>query len=453
MKINLFYFRNAQGVYYRPLWTYISFYMVASAIVAVILQQILKALSMPILHDLMSLDLLALVASTVALIVYIGLRSYRDKGFVRFIDMTGLESAITRALIDTRNINRVKDVSYLLVPWVVCTWRDDKIRIEIAKIPSLRQAEIDDLSELVDSCLIGKYSNFAINSKLISDDRLEFKFFAENIGENKTFVPRTLQDLIQKPYELVLQKDLKINLAKSPHLAVWGASGFGKTTVLLSLIAQMLSCGTDLRFIDGKNEFSSLAEFYPSSKIVSDQDEILQMLAVICKKLIPARQKIVAAEVNKQKKFGLRGYDIGLRPVVIVADEVGSVVGSMDNKQKKQFQSYLAQIAQKGRSISIFLIMASQSPATDVVPQSVRAQFSTKILLGSSNVEIQRMAFGVSVDVGNVEEFRGYYTSDGLTVSPQKFFVPNLYKNRLNELNIFEKLYKIGPEHIFETVK
>ncbi len=453
MKINLFYFRNAQGVYYRPLWTYISFYMVASAIVAVILQQILKALSMPILHDLMSLDLLALVASTVALIVYIGLRSYRDKGFVRFIDMTGLESAITRALIDTRNINRVKDVSYLLVPWVVCTWRDDKIRIEIAKIPSLRQAEIDDLSELVDSCLIGKYSNFAINSKLISDDRLEFKFFAENIGENKTFVPRTLQDLIQKPYELVLQKDLKINLAKSPHLAVWGASGFGKTTVLLSLIAQMLSCGTDLRFIDGKNEFSSFAEFYPSSKIVSDQDEILQMLAVICKKLIPARQKIVAAEVNKQKKFGLRGYDIGLRSVVIVADEVGSVVGSMDNKQKKQFQSYLAQIAQKGRSISIFLIMASQSPATDVVPQSVRAQFSTRILLGSSNVEIQRMAFGVSVDVGNVEKFRGYYTSDGLTVSPQKFFVPNLYKNRLNELNIFEKLYKIGLEHIFETVK
>lgn len=93
--------------------------------------------------------------------------------------------------------------------------------------------------------------------------------------------------------------------------------------------------------------------------------------------------------------------------------------------------------------------MASQSPATDVVSQSVRAQFSTKILLGSANGEIQRMAFGVSVDVGNVEKFRGYYTSDGLTVSPQKFFVPNLYKNRLNELNIFEKLYKIGFERIF----
>ncbi len=82
------------------------------------------------------------------------------------------------------------------------------------------------------------------------------------LDENKTFVPRTLQDLIQKPYELVLQKGLKINLAKSPHLAVWGASGSGKTTLLLSLIAQMLSCGTDLKFIDGKDEFSSLAKFY-----------------------------------------------------------------------------------------------------------------------------------------------------------------------------------------------
>lgn len=451
MKINLFYFRNVRGVYYRPLWTYISFYMVASAVVAIILQQILKALSMPILHDLMGLDLLVLVASTVAWVVYVGVRSYQNKGLVRFFEMTGLESAITRALIDTKNINRVKDINYLLVPWVVCTWQDGKIEIELAKIPSLKQVEIDNLGELVDSCLTGKYADFATDSKLISDNRLEFKFVAENVGENKTFVPKTLQDLIQKPYELVLQKDLKINLAKSPHLAVWGASGFGKTTVLLSLIAQMLSCGTDLKFIDGKNEFSSLAEFYPSSKIVGDQDEILQMLAAICEKLIPARQKIVAAAVDKQKKFGLRGYDIGLRPVVIVADEVGSVVGSMDSKQKKQFESYLGQIAQKGRSISVFLIMASQSPATDVVPQSVRAQFSTKILLGSANGDIQRMAFGASVDVGNVERFRGYYVSEGLTVSPQKFFVPNLYKNRLNELNIFEKLYKIGLEHTFAS--
>lgn len=451
MKINLFYFRNVRGVYYRPLWTYISFYMVASAVVAIILQQILKALSMPILHDLMGLDLLVLVASTVAWVVYVGVRSYQNKGLVRFFEMTGLESAITRALIDTKNINRVKDINYLLVPWVVCTWQDGKIEIELAKIPSLKQVEIDNLGELVDSCLTGKYADFATDSKFISDNRLEFKFVAENVGENKTFVPKTLQDLIQKPYELVLQKDLKINLAKSPHLAVWGASGFGKTTVLLSLIAQMLSCGTDLKFIDGKNEFSSLAEFYPSSKIVGDQDEILQMLAAICEKLIPARQKIVAAAVDKQKKFGLRGYDIGLRPVVIVADEVGSVVGSMDSKQKKQFESYLGQIAQKGRSISVFLIMASQSPATDVVPQSVRAQFSTKILLGSANSDIQRMAFGASVDVGNVERFRGYYGSEGLTVSPQKFFVPNLYKNRLNELNSFEKLYKIGLEHTFAS--
>lgn len=451
MKISLFYFRNAQGVYYRPLWTYISFYVVFSAVVAIILQQILKALSMPILHDLMGLDLLVLFASTVALVVYVSVRSYQNRSILRLVDMTGLESAITRALIDTKNINRVKDVNYLLVPWVVCTWQDGKVRIEIAKIPSLKQVEIDNLSEIVDSCLTGKYANFATDLKLISDNRLEFRFVAENIGENKTFVPRTLQDLIQKPYELMLQKDLKINLAKSPHLAVWGASGFGKTTVLLSLVAQMLSCGTDLKFIDGKDEFSSLADFYPSTKIVSDQDEILQMLAAICEKLIPARQKIVAAAVDKQKKFGLRGYDIGLRPVVIVADEVGSVVGSMDSKQKKQFESYLGQIAQKGRSISVFLIMASQSPATDVVPQSVRAQFSTKILLGSANGDIQRMAFGASVDVGNVERFRGYYVSEGLTVSPQKFFVPNLYKNRLNELSIFEKLYKIGLEHTFAS--
>ncbi len=89
------------------------------------------------------------------------------------------------------------------------------------------------------------------------------------LDENKTFVPRTLQDLIQKPYELVLQKGLKINLAKSPHLAVWGASGSGKTTLLLSLIAQMLSCGTDLKLLMEKMSLARLLSFIQVLKLLA----------------------------------------------------------------------------------------------------------------------------------------------------------------------------------------
>lgn len=135
-----------------------------------------------------------------------------------------------------------------------------------------------------------------------------------------------------------------------------------------------------------------------------------------------------------------------MKPVVVIGDEIGSIVASMDNKQKKLFVSYMTQLVQKGRSVSIFGIVASQSPAVDVLPQGVRSQFSTKILLGSASGDVQRMAFGDVQTSGNVEKFQGYYYSDGITIEPQKYFVPNLFTNNLENMETFKKLYEIGQK-------
>lgn len=155
-------------------------------------------------------------------------------------------------------------------------------------------------------------------------------------GQNKAFVPTLLTDFARDPYELILQLGLVVNLADAPHIAVWGASGTGKTTVLLSIVAQCLANDVDLRLIDGKMEFSSLAKFYPKNKIASDSQDVLNMLANICEKEIPKREKQVANAVEDDgyEGLGLRGYNIGLQPIVIVADELGSIVAGFDNKQK-----------------------------------------------------------------------------------------------------------------------
>ena len=65
----------------------------------------------------------------------------------------------------------------------------------------------------------------------------------------------------------------------------------------------------------------------------------------------------------------------------------------------------------------------TQDPSTDVLPQKIRQQFSTRILLGSANSDIQRMALEKVATSRNVEDFRGFYVSDGLTIQPMKFFV------------------------------
>ena len=164
--------------------------------------------------------------------------------------------------------------------------------------------------------------------------------------------------------------------------------------------------------------------------------------------VVKERQKLIARLSQERQKIGLRSADIGLRPVVLVADEIGSVVAQMDTKEAKAFISKLVAIIQRARSVGVHCLFMTQDPSTDVLPQKIRQQFSTRILLGSANSDIQRMALGEVATSGNVEDFRGFYVSDGLTIQPMKFFVPDLYSNNFNELDSFRKAYEVGQNNV-----
>lgn len=336
------------------------------------------------------------------------------------------------------NINIVKNAPIIEVPKVKVKFIDDKFSVYVAKLAGM--SDIDKIQDIVNASFRGKFKPYAITTAIAEDDGTGFNFILEDVGTNKTFIPKSINDLIQKPYFVTLQKGLTLNLVKYPHLAVWGSTGTGKTTVLMNIIAQCFSNDTEVLFIDGKTEFSSFSAFYPSEKIVTDNEDVLELLKHVSETIMK-RQKYVADEVKKKNKLGLTGFDLGLKPIVIIGDEIGSIVASMTSKEKKAFIAYLTQIVQKGRSVSTFLVVASQSPAVDVLPNGIRSQFSTKILLGSASGDIQRMAFDEVATDGGVDKFQGYYMVNGLTVQPQKFFVPNLFKYDLENMETFQALY------------
>ena len=57
--------------------------------------------------------------------------------------------------------------------------------------------------------------------------------------------------------------------------------------------------------------------------------------------------------------------------------------------------------------MGVSVIASTQDPSTDTLPQKIRQQFATKVLLGSANSDIQRMAFGEVATTGNVEDLEG----------------------------------------------
>ena len=360
----------------------------------------------------------------------------------KYITQRNAEKVVTKSLLATMSVNRLQDTPYISVPSVaVCDSRPSHISVEVEKLAGMY--DIEKMTEDINASFRGNLGGYAVTSGMITIDGLTYKFVLEDVATDRTWRPATFEDIKAEKYIVKLQEGLEVATYDRPHFSVWGKTGSKKSTVLFGMILQFFSMGADVRFIDGKDEFSAFKSFYPVDKIASDVEGVLKLIDDVLS-IVKERQEIMADESRKRQKIGLKAAEVGLQPIVLIADEIGSVVALMDNKQSKQFINGLTAIIQRSRSLGISVCVASQDPSVETLPSRIRQQFSTKILLGSANGDTQRMAFGEVATAGDVEDFRGFYTCDGLTIQPMKFYVCDLYSHGFNELGAFKKAYEMG---------
>lgn len=446
------YKKNPQNVFKIPVYTRFWFWWIVLVLISLFVSVVGRFVS----SDLCKICITVLWSLVAILTIW---RAYsltisviKAKTIGRYMTRVSAERAVTKSLLATMSVNRLQDTPYISVPDVtVCDSRPSHISVDIEKLAGMY--EIEKLTEDINASFRGKLAGYAVTSAMITTDGLYYKFLLEDVATDKTWRPATFDDIKTEPYVLKLQEGLTIRLDERSHLAIYGRTNSKKSTVCLGLILQLMimrmrgvhweSGGADIRFIDGKDEFSAFKDFYPPDKIVSDVEDVLAQIEDVLG-LIKHRQQIMAEESRKRQKMGLKASDVGLRLVVVMADEVGSIVAQMDSKQNKKFINGLTAIIQRGRSVGVSVIISTQDPSVDTLPQKIRQQFSTKILLGSANSDIQRMAFGEVATVGDVEDFRGFYTCDGLTNQPMKFYVCDLYTHGFNELGAFKKAYEMG---------
>jgi len=430
------YKKNAQNVYKVPLyaqfWTWWAL-VLALSILSLVLGLVLS----------IKLVLWSLVAILTIWRAYSLTKSViKAKTIGKYITQKKAEKAVTKSLLATMSVNRLQNTPFISVPSVrVCDSRPSHISVEVEKLAGMY--EVEKMTEDINASFRGKLGGYAVTSAMITTDGLFYKFVLEDVGTDKTWRPATIEDVTAEKYAITLQEGLTVKLDERAHIAVWGKTGSKKTTVLFGMLLQLFAMGADVRFIDGKDEFSAFSGFYPSEKIASDVEAVQSQLNDVLA-IVSERQKIMSEETQKRQKIGLKASDVGLRPIALIADEIGSVVALMDSKQAKKFVADLTAIIQRGRSVGVSVIASTQDPSTDTLPQKIRQQFSTKILLGSANSDTQRMAFGQVATAGDVEDFRGFYMCDGLTNQPMMFFVCDLFSHGFNELKAFEKAYKIG---------
>ncbi len=170
-----------------------------------------------------------------------------------------------------------------------------------------------------------------------------------------------------------------------PHLLVGGTTGSGKSELLRSLVAGLaLSADPDhvaLVLIDYKGgaAFDRCAEMPHVAGMVTDLDDRLAERALVCleAELRRREERLRAAGAEDLAAFRARSRP-GAEPLprlVVVVDEFATLAAELPD-----FLHSLVGIAQRGRSLGVHMVLATQRPA-GVVTDDIRANTSCRIAL------------------------------------------------------------------------
>ncbi len=281
-------------------------------------------------------------------------------------------------------------------------------------------------------------------------------------------------------------KPVILDLAKAPHMLVAGATGTGKSVCSNSLIVSLLYrfSPDELRLImvDPKIvEFDAYKKLpHLLTPIINDSAKVPIALRWAANEMDRRYHVLAKVGVKKLSEFNSRPkpaepeFDHEGNPIpdkmpllVIILDELADL---MMTEAKKDVETNITRIAQKGRAAGIHIIVATQRPSTNIITGVIKANLPTRLcfqvrslvdsrvvldtpgaekLLGmgdmlvmtSSSMEIERVqgAWVKDDDIKNIVKF----VSDQ---APQRFNDNVLAETEDSDEDIDEDMEKIDPE-------
>ena len=185
------------------------------------------------------------------------------------------------------------------------------------------------------------------------------------------------------------------NLAKAPHLLIAGSTGSGKSVCMNSLIMSLLQkfSPDDLRLILVDPKHVELAMYRPIphliTPVVNDPKQVPLALRWADNEMERRYRLLASVRAKNLKAFNSRSIpdtpelDEDGNPVpdrlpllVVIIDELADI---MMTEAKKDVETSICRIAQKGRAAGIHLVIATQTPRKDVITGLIKANLPTKI--------------------------------------------------------------------------
>lgn len=158
------------------------------------------------------------------------------------------------------------------------------------------------------------------------------------------------------------------------HLLIGGESGAGKSGALAVLLASLSrDQAVELFLLDGK--LVELAAWQDCAQKFSGPD-LPEAAAVLSELRTEMGRRYKVLLTQHKRKIDARA---GLALLVLVIDELALYVNHPDRKAVASFCELLWDLLARGRAAGVIVVAATQKPAADVIPSSIRDLFGYRL--------------------------------------------------------------------------
>jgi len=196
-------------------------------------------------------------------------------------------------------------------------------------------------------------------------------------------------------------KKLWVDMAKSPHLLIAGATGSGKSVLLHTIIGNGLALNAmnnrkiHIHLVDPKKvEFHEYEDTYGVDSIHTTYEETIELLQMMTMKM-EYRYSKMKGSARSVDENPLK-YHLDL----VVIDEVADLLAQ--DKRSGVLEDLIINLAAKARAAGIYLILATQRPSKDVFPTVLKANFGRIACRTASRVDSE-----VILDMPGAEKLLG----------------------------------------------
>lgn len=205
-------------------------------------------------------------------------------------------------------------------------------------------------------------------------------------------------------------------------LYVLGVTGSGKSFLVEILLEELLIQGiNDVKITDPKrSDLAVIANHFGWSYSVSVDDTISIVRDAV--KELEERQTQLYELMNNSDEVSKTYADYGLKPKIIIIDEVSALLGQCDNKKKAILNNLIRQIVLKGRQLGIYVILIGQKYSATEIPTSIKDNCGV-ILMGSNGAMTIRTAFNMPLNPREMPIGSGHIMTV-TDVEPRFFYAP-----------------------------